>query len=344
MASKLEKALADLHLISGGSSDVQSCWVFLVGKNGVGKSKLVQQLAKSCDSEVSDPSPSTFGYEYSVFRTKDDVRVNVIESSNVTGNVVFTELLKANAQNACLVFAIDCRDLERISALIDELIIPLFELAFSTLSDASLEEYKQYLATLFSDEPVSLADGALTANPGMPIFFVATHGDALATKNDMEWDGILKPMREEGLTYAAGIGVSNSKSLVDVIAACALRKPLPPSLRKKIADRADYFLPPGWDSKDKFGAIENVRYKREGSEEKLFEHEQTEKKQARTLDQFLMEMSFEKQDTAKATPLKSPSSKTSLLKSAPATPTSPRVPEPEIASEGEEGDFLAEFE
>ena len=344
MTSRLEQALADLHLAAGGVSDVQNCWIFIIGKNGVGKSKLVQAFAKSCESDISEPSPSTFGYEYSVFRTKDDIRVHVIESNEISGNLVFTELLKKHSTCACLVLALDCRDLGDISSVTDSLVIPLFESVFSTLSDDALEEYKRYLSTLFSDETISLSEGSLTANPGMPIFFVATHDDSLSSKNDMEWDGILKPMRDEGLQYGAGIGVSNSKSLVEVIANCALRKPLPSELRKKIADRSDYFLPPGWDSKEKFGVIEAIKFKAEGGEEKPFEQERPEKKQARRLDEFLMEMSFEKQDTAKATPMKSPGPGSLGMSSAPVTPVTPRVSDAEMHSDQDDGDFLAEFE
>jgi hypothetical protein len=63
-------------------------------------------------------------------------------------------------------------------------------------------------------------------------------------------------MRKVGLEFAAGFALSDASSLFRVLLNCAMRQQLPEDLRVRIGNRSDYFLPPGWDSRQKVDAIE----------------------------------------------------------------------------------------
>jgi hypothetical protein len=177
-------------------------------------------------------------------------------------NVVLTNLLREKADKAVLVIMFDCRMTQKIESLVEQLLIPVFETTFSKFDSSFTYGYAKYLQTLWSEEPVDVLDENAT-NPGIPIFFVGSFGDALEPLDDIQFDSTLKKVRTMAVQFAAGLSLSISASLFHNLVACCLRDKLPGDFCKRIANRNDYFIPPGWDSLEKISAIDDLDYREE---------------------------------------------------------------------------------
>lgn len=312
--------------ISGNQSqENHDCWLFVVGRHGSGKSTLLKTFYESStDSFKLEPAKSTFGYESAVIQYNVDTYVHIIEANDSSSNnKVLINLLRLHPENSAIAVVFDSRELWNVQKEIDELLIPLFETPLSEFDQKLAIQYSNFLPTLWSDDPVALGKGVLSMNSGVPIFFIASHTDEFESLDDVKFDSYMRFIREPGLTYAAGIGLSSSKSLISVIVSCILRTTLTKELRDKIGNRADYFLPPGWDSPARIENIEKIKIGGDKKDEAV-----TDIKKAQEWQEFLTQLQNVKQVQAASTP--SP------------TPTATPVKAPESAPESE--DFLSQFE
>ncbi|OHT15875.1 hypothetical protein TRFO_13711 [Tritrichomonas foetus] len=309
--------------IAGNSQqETRECWLFVIGKHGSGKSTLLNTFFENTtDLYRLEPSKSTFGYEYTVIQYQVDTFVHIVEVNETSiKNHVLIDLMKKHAENAAIAVLFDSQELWNVQKTIDELLIPLFETPLSELDPKLANQYSKFLTTLWSDEPVSLGNGVLTMNSGLPIFFIASYPESMESLDDVKFDSYLRYIREPALQFGAGISLTNSKSLLSVIISCILRNPLSKDLREKICNRKDYFLPPGWDSSVKLESIEKVELTNESNEDASFEI-----KKAQEWQEFLTDLQKEKQEPVNATPVRASA----------ATP---------INSPQAEPDFLSQFE
>jgi hypothetical protein len=196
---------------------------------------------------------STFGYEYSAFRTQSSTLVHVLEFTEP--NIALSALLSERAEQATVVFMFNCRQLQSVQTVVDAFVAPLVDSTLARLPATIGDSYAKYLTQLWSAELMPLAQGVLTRNPCVPVFFVGSFADSMDDKNDIEFDGRLKYLRTAALPFAAGIALSTSPSLFDVLATTAARRPLPADLAGRIAVRGDWFVPPGWDSPEKVDGV-----------------------------------------------------------------------------------------
>lgn len=313
--------------ISGNQSqENRECWLFVVGRHDSGKSTLLKTFYESTtDSFKLEPAKSTFGYESAVVQLNMDTYVHIIEvNDSSSNNKVLINLLRLHPENSAIAVVFDLREPWNVQKDIDELLIPLFETPLSEFDQKLAIQYSNFLPTLWSDEPVALGKGVLSMNSGVPIFFVASHTDEFESFDDVKFDSHMRFIRESALTYAAGIGLSNSKSLISVIVSCILRTTLTKELREKIGNRTDYFLPPGWDSPARLQNIERIKVTNDKKDETV-----TEIKKAQEWQEFLTELQKVQQVQISASPSK-------------VTPTATPVKASEPADDS--GDFLSQFE
>lgn len=313
--------------ISGNQSqENHECWLFVVGRHGSGKSTLLKTFYESStDSFKLEPAKSTFGYESAVIQYNMDTYVHIIEvNDSSSNNKVLVDLLKQHPENSAISVVFDSRDLCNVQKDIDDLLIPFFEGPLSEFDQKLSIQYSNFLQTLWSDEPISLGKGVLSMNAGVPIFFIVSHVDEFESYDDVKFDSHMRFIREPGLTYAAGIGLSNSKSLISVIVSCILRTTLTKELREKIGNRTDYFLPPGWDSPVRLENIEKIKLSNDKKDDII-----TEIKKAQEWQEFLTDLQKVQQIQASPSPTK-------------ATPSATPVKASEPPAESE--DFLSQFE
>ena len=302
--------------------ETRDLWIFVLGKHNSGKSALLKTFFENTPDQYRlEPSKSTFGYEYTVIQYKIDTFVHIVEA-NETGseNAVLVDLLKKHAEQAAIVVLFDSHEFYDVQKTVDELLIPLFETPLSELDTKLAVQYSKFLTTLWTDEPTALGNGVLSTNAGVPIFFVAGSPETLADFDDVKFDSMMKYIREPALTFAAGISLANSVSLLPVIISCINREPLSKELRDLICNRSDYFLPPGWDSPSRIENIQNLELTRENNEDENYVI-----KSAQEWQDFLVDLETIKHEGATPAP----------SKVAPVTVQ---------ASAASEPDFLSQFE
>jgi hypothetical protein len=180
-------------------------------------------------------------------------------------------LISEKADRAAIIVTFDCRHLQSVPSTVNTFFQPVVEHTLSRFANRISDEYSGYLTHLWSPDPVALASGVMSSNPGMPVFFVGTFSEGLPKLSPIDFDANVVHLRRPALDYGAGVALSTAPSLLNVLIACALREPLGEELRGKIGLLPDYFLPPGWDSPEKIGDIEPVTLKEESAPEAVAE-------------------------------------------------------------------------
>lgn len=313
--------------ISGNQSqENHDCWLFVVGRHGSGKSSLLNTFYESTtDAFKLEPAKSTFGYESAVIQLNVDTYVHIVEVTDTSSqNEVLISLLRLHSKNSAIAVVFDFNNLSDVQKDIDDLLIPLFETPLSEFDQALAIQYANFLPTLWSDEPVALGKGVLSMNAGVPIFFIASYSEQIKSLDDVKFDSYMRFIREPALTYAAGIGLSNSKSLISVIVSCINRTSLSKEIKEKIGKRDDFFLPPGWDSPARLENIEKINLANDKKDEAS-----TEIKKAQDWQEFLTELQKVKQVQIASSPSKVAPAAAPVAASEPA---------------GESEDFLSQFE
>lgn len=273
-------------------SEHQECTIFMFGQHGVGKSRLISGFSQRfTNSQIVFPSKSTFGYEITSLPYNNNKTVQFYEFTELNNeNINFVnDLIQENAKNACICILFDCKNLSKAQDNIDKFFLPLCEHCLVKLDSKLVEDYPKYLSTLFTEDQIEIPSES--NNVGLPIFFIGTFHERLDNIDNIMFDGYLKSIRKIAFNYGAGISLSSSKSLLDVLVTCASRLPLENELRNQIGNRTDYFLPPGWDSLEKLNVIEDIPY-----EEKEEEVKSTKLKEIPDLHSFLNSLSAIKRE------------------------------------------------
>lgn len=258
----MAEAFQNLLEMTGIAEETNECWLFVIGGHDVGKTYMISEnFAQLNDSQYKiTNAQSTFGYEYSVINLQSETIVHIVETTDASPkNLVLSDLIKKHAKNACILVLFKANELNKANDAVEKYVIPLFE---GSLTETQLgEDYQKYLTTYMSAEPISLPSDVMTANPTLPLFFVASFTDNYDGNNDIEFEGLMKYLREAAIPFGAGVATTKTESLLQLCVDCALRHKLAPETVENANVRSDYYLPPGWDSTPKLKTIETFALK-----------------------------------------------------------------------------------
>lgn len=267
--------------------------IFVLGPHGSGKSKLVSSFQP--DASLIAPSISTFGYEITVISDSDSSEISFIEFTNASSeNKLLYDLLKQNYQKSCIILIVDMRNPEEVFELEKQFIQPILkELSHFFESMKERPTLKYYYKT-FTVEG-NCENKEQFKETYIPILFVGSFDD-LITDNFNE---SVRPIRECALRYGAGFSVSHSDSLLQIALSLANRKKLDSEICE-FESQDDYFIPNGWDSKEKIKQLPVQKFiKRNDTEEISI----VENKDFPTWDEFLERLSKTLQELSeKSTP------------------------------------------